>query len=339
MGASVSGAKLARAINNTVMKDLRDEVKKRTAVYVDEFLVGGKRNGEKKDDEAEGIIPHCKDVAELFALFKKYAFRISLEKLNIAKEEVVWVGDKYRDGGVEIADELFQSIVECREPNTVTELRSFMGFCARIAEAIPNFRIRTKALTKYQVGKGAIELDEEAKQAFEWLKEEARTLKGKLIKIVEENKETRVKTYTDASKKGIGIVVTQDGMVVSCQSRTLGKRAQEMAPIDKELMAAAEGAEYVEKRFGITGVEILSDHAPICGDGWKKLEVEPVSGRAKDRAKWIRSDVGKERRRTSFMYLDRKTWRMHRVDHCLLDWRYVEESLWNGAKGREEIQS
>ena len=87
-GASVSGAMLARAISNTIMKDMEKKVKERTAIYVDEFMVGGKKNGEKKEESAERIMSHCKDVVELFKLFKKYGYRISMDKINIAKEEL-----------------------------------------------------------------------------------------------------------------------------------------------------------------------------------------------------------------------------------------------------------
>jgi len=54
------------------------------------------------------------------------------------------------------------------------------------------------------------------------------------------------------------------------------------------LLSAAENAAIVRQKFGNNSdITIWSDQSPITGDGWRKLELEPAKGRAKDRYKWV----------------------------------------------------
>ena len=239
MGGATSGASFVRAVEETIMSKL-GETRNRTANYIDEFLTGGKQAGQQKEGSAERIKAHVDDMKRLFTQFQRYGWRISLAKLLLAASEAVWVGAKFRDGGIEFTDNVLQSITECREPKNVTELRRLMGLCAQFFQSVEDFRIRTKPLTKLQATKGELKFNKKEKEVFEWIKEKAHELKGKLMKIVEKNKDTELRVYSDASQIGIGGLVSQEGQFVGANSRTLLKTERAMSPLDREFLGVAE---------------------------------------------------------------------------------------------------
>ncbi|HEY0751619.1 MAG TPA: hypothetical protein VGD26_10710, partial [Chitinophagaceae bacterium] len=56
----------------------------------------------------------------------------------------------------------------------------------------------------------------------------------------------------------------------------------EYSPLDRELMGVAENIDFIQQKFGNIKMEVLSDHKPLEGDGWRKLELEQAKGRAKE---------------------------------------------------------
>ena len=177
MGGATSGASFVRAVEDTIMSKL-GETRNRTANYIDEFLTGGKQAGQQKEGSAERIKAHVDDMKRLFTQFQRYGWRISLAKLLLAASEAVWVGAKFRDGGIEFTDNVLQSITECREPKNVTELRRLMGLCAQFFQSVEDFRIRTKPLTKLQATKGELKFNKKEKKYSNGLRRKRTSSKG-----------------------------------------------------------------------------------------------------------------------------------------------------------------
>ncbi|MBK7578552.1 MAG: hypothetical protein IPI24_14200 [Ignavibacteria bacterium] len=89
---------------------------------------------------------------------------------------------------------------------------------------------------------------------------------------MEKNKDLEVRVYSDASKIGIGGVVTQENKFVGAYSRPFKKKESEWAPIDRELKAVVEVVDWVTRRFGKAPKRVGTDHQPLTNGGWRKLD-------------------------------------------------------------------
>lgn len=69
------------------------------------------------------------DVVALLDYFYKKRHKASLEKAQIAQQEVMYVGQKISHGRREIPQDRTTVIRGAQEPTTVRELRSFLGLC------------------------------------------------------------------------------------------------------------------------------------------------------------------------------------------------------------------
>lgn len=166
------------------------------SAYLDDILVYSKSNSEHYD--------HLRKVLERLRIHKLYA---KPSKCELFKKEVKFLGHMLSSEGIQMEKEKVQAILDYPKPNSVHEVRAFLGFVGFYRKFIANFAkiarpltdlTRTKSKTKF-------EWNREAEMSYNKLKKLIQT--APMLHAPDETKPFWLNT--DASDFAIGAVLSQ----------------------------------------------------------------------------------------------------------------------------------
>ena len=103
-------------------------------------------------------------------------------------------------------------MLEWETPQTMEEVRSFLGLAGYYRRFIENFSKIVKPLTSLLEKNASFIWTGERQMAFDELKKRLTTLP--VLTLPDQNK--RFTVYCDASKDGLGCVLMQEGRVIAC---------------------------------------------------------------------------------------------------------------------------
>ncbi|XP_043226784.1 uncharacterized protein K02A2.6-like [Amphibalanus amphitrite] len=200
-------------------------------VYLDDVLVYGK-------DEQE-LLQRLDDVLKKL---KENGLRLSKEKCQFLKKEVMYLGWRISGRGISPRDKGVEAIVEAPEPRDVSQLRSLLGSINYFAKLLPDLSTVLEplyALTK----KGATwRWTKECREAVNTVK---KMLSGPRV-LMTYDPDLPVKLITDASSVGVGAAllhVLPDGTErpIGYASRSLTVTERKYAQVEKEAAAVSYG--------------------------------------------------------------------------------------------------
>ena len=121
--------------------------------------------------------------------------------------------------------------VSFKPPQTVTEIRSFLGFVGYYRRFIEGFSKIVKPLTSLLEKGKEFEWTEACQASFELLRR--RLTIALVLAMPDTHKNFDI--YCDASRQGLGCVLMQEGRVIAYTSRQLRKHEQNYPTHDLEL--------------------------------------------------------------------------------------------------------
>jgi hypothetical protein len=154
-----------------------------------------------------------------------------LLKCSFFQKEIHYLGHIICGEGISVDPEKVKAIIEWPVLKNAHEVRSFMGLVGYYRRFVEGFYKIEKPITTLQCKGVRYEWIEECDSAFIGLK---RLLTSAPILRVS-NMEKDFIVCTDASKKGLGVVLMQYGGVIAYASRKLKKREEIYATHDLEL--------------------------------------------------------------------------------------------------------
>ncbi|KAL0541480.1 hypothetical protein IC582_021525 [Cucumis melo] len=217
-------------------------------VFIDDILIYSKTEAEH-EEHLRMVLQTLRD-NKLYAKFSKCEFWL---------KQVSFLGHVVSKDGVSVDPAKIEAVTGWTRPSTVSEVRSFLGLAGYYRRFVENFSRIATPLTQL-TRKGA---------PFVWSKaceDSFQTLKQKLVTApvltVPDGSGSFV-IYSDASKKGLGCVLMQQGKVVAYASRQLKSHEQNYPTHDLELAAVVFALKIWRHYLYGEKIQIFTDHKSL----------------------------------------------------------------------------
>ena len=169
-------------------------------VYLDDLITYSKNNPD-----------HLERLRKVFERLRECGLKLKPEKCSLFQTEITYLGHKVNKDGITPSDANIEAIRNLKVPTTYTEIRSFVSCIGAYRRFIKNFAVIASPLYDHLKGDDAkkkkekVTLTPEALEAVDALKLAATT--APVLIPADFTKPFRLET--DASKKGLGAVLTQ----------------------------------------------------------------------------------------------------------------------------------
>ncbi|KAL0556960.1 hypothetical protein IC582_005478 [Cucumis melo] len=217
-------------------------------VFIDDILIYSKTEAEHEE--------HLRMVLQTLRDNKLYA---KISKCEFWLKQVSFLGHVVSKAGVSVDPAKIEAVTGWTRPSTVSEVRSFLGLAGYYRRFVENFSRIATPLTQL-TRKGV---------PFVWSKaceDSFQTLKQKLVTApvltVPDGSGSFV-IYSDASKKGLGCVLMQQGKVVAYASRQLKSHEQNYPTHDLELAAVVFALKIWRHYLYGEKIQIFTDHKSL----------------------------------------------------------------------------
>jgi hypothetical protein len=185
---------------NRVFHDYLDQF---TIVFIDDILIYSKRSE-----------VHLRKILKRLSSKKLYT---KLEKCEFWLDSVSFLGHVISEKRVAVDPEKMKVVVEWTRPTSVFEIQSFLGLAGYYRRFIEGFSKLSGPLTALIRKNACFVWTDECEQCFQELKR--RLVTAPVLALSTES--GNFVMYSDASKKGLGCVLMQNGNVIAYASRQL----------------------------------------------------------------------------------------------------------------------
>ncbi|KAL0549347.1 hypothetical protein IC582_013828 [Cucumis melo] len=217
-------------------------------MFIDDILIYSKTEAEH-EEHLRMVLQTLRD-NKLYAKFSKCEFWL---------KQVSFLGHVVSKAGVSVDPAKIEAVTGWTRPSTVSKVRSFLGLAGYYRRFVENFSRIATPLTQL-TRKGA---------PFVWSKaceDSFQNLKQKLVTApiltVPDGSGSFV-IYSDASKKGLGCVLMQQGKVVAYASRQLKSHEQNYPTHDLELAAVVFALKIWRHYLYGEKIQIFTDHKSL----------------------------------------------------------------------------
>ncbi|KAD4177974.1 hypothetical protein E3N88_26565 [Mikania micrantha] len=207
-----------QGLMNSVFKRL---LRKSVLIFFDDVLVYSKN-----------MQQHITDLKEVLKLFRENKLFAKRSKCTFAGSQVEYLGHVISKQGVSTDPTKIEAVKNWPTPTTVKQLRGFLGLTGYYRRFISSYGVIAKPLTNL-LRKNAFCWSEEAQAAFEVLK--LALIQAPVLALPDWTQEFVVET--DASSKGLGVVLMQGKHPIAFVSKALSARQCTLSVYEKELLA------------------------------------------------------------------------------------------------------
>ncbi|WVZ87921.1 hypothetical protein U9M48_034495 [Paspalum notatum var. saurae] len=217
-----------------------NELDKFVVVFIDDILIYSKSEEEHK--EHLRIVLNRLREHKLYAKFSKCAFWL---------KEVSFLGHILSEKGVAVDPSKVKDVLNWKQPETVTEIQSFLGLVGYYRRFIKDFSKTAKPMTSLT--------KKECEEAFQTLKK----LLTSAPVLAQPDITKPFDVYCDASGNGLGCVLVQEGRVIAYASRQLRKLEANYRTHDLELAAVVHALKIWRHYLLGNTCHIYTDHKSL----------------------------------------------------------------------------
>ncbi|KAK8942884.1 hypothetical protein KSP39_PZI008966 [Platanthera zijinensis] len=230
---------------NRVFKEYLDKF---VIVFIDDILIYSKG----KEEHAE----HLKIVLQTL---KNQALYAKFSKCDFWLNEISFLGHVVTEQGLSVDPIKVEAIMNWPRPTTVTEIRSFLGLAGYYRKFVKNFSAVALPLTKLTRKNVPFIWTEDCQAAFDRLKESVTTAPVLVMPCGSEG----FQIYSDASLKGLGCVLMQNGKAIAYASRQLKEAERNYPTHDLELAAVVFALKIWRHYLYGARCDIFTDHKSL----------------------------------------------------------------------------
>ena len=239
------------AVSQDIFQQRMDEILEKckgTMNIMDDIVVFGKTQRE-----------HDENLITLFNTARKNGLVFNSNKCDLNKQSVSFFGVMFTDHGIKPDPAKIQALRELPTPHNVEDLRKFLGLLTYLSPFIPKLADKAaplRALTHQSV-------------QFIWEPVHQETFDNLKKIITEEDTlsyyqpELPVELHVDASMKGLGAALVQNGRPIAFASKTLDRTQASYANIEREMLAVVFGISRFHHYLYGRRFIVVSDHSPL----------------------------------------------------------------------------
>ena len=190
--------------------------------------------------------------------------RLNPTKCEFSKNEIIFSGFKLTDKGIRPDISKVNKISSFKPPQSVKEVRSFLGLVNYCSKFIPNFSTITEPLRILTKKDSIFRWNTEQQQAFDQLKD----ILSDATTLAYYNPDAETYLTVDASPVGLGAILSQkqeDGSErpVAFGSKSLNATEQRYGQVEREALAVLFGCEHFHFFLYDKPFTINTDHKPL----------------------------------------------------------------------------
>ena len=261
-----SGPGIFMEAANTIIEKISvsAEGHRRVFAYLDDIASCGRDFGEA-----------ASYLRRLFNELRESGFKLGASKVFLLYSEIKFLGHIVGRGGIRIDPNRVDAIKNFKEPNTVSKMRSFIGFVQQVAGFIPFCADIIQPLTATLKGRKAtsdksIILDDTHRDAIAKIITVITQDGGPVLAIYDRDADFDLRV--DASNHAIGALIFQrskgctEKRMLAVHSRQLKDYERHCTTTEKEAMAITAGFhQFRNYLYGITGeITVFTDHCGLC---------------------------------------------------------------------------
>ena len=224
--------------------------------YIDEFVVVFIDDVLIYSPSMEKHKEHLRSILETLRTHKLYA---KFSKCEFWLEEVQFLGHVISKDGISVDPAKIEAIMKWKTPNNASEIRSFLGLAGYYRRFIKDFAAIASPMTKLTKKGVKFEWTQECENSFQELK---KRLTSAPVLVLPSGTEG-FQVYTDASRKGLGCVLMQQGKVIAYASRQLKDHEMNYPTHDLELAAVIHALRIWRHYLYGAQFEIFTDHQSL----------------------------------------------------------------------------
>lgn len=227
--------------------------------YIDNLLIASSSQEE-----------HRQHLKIIFSRLKEHGLQINVDKCVFEAEAVEFLGYKISNGGSAPLPDKVNGILEFKRPETIQELRRFLGAVNFYHRCIPNAAATQAPLNKYlkdskKNDKRPVEWTAEAIKAFDKVKQDL----ANATQLAHPALNAKMRITTDASGIAMGAMLEQSTDDINWEplgffSRKFTPAQTKYSTYDRELTAIHQAINFFRQWIeGYADIEIRTDHKPL----------------------------------------------------------------------------
>ena len=281
------GLKNAPSFFQRMMEDVlfttHPELRAFVSVYIDDIIIATEGEGLT---EAELVALHEKQLNQVLDILDANQLICGPKKGKLFLKSVKFCGSLLENGTRRPSPGKLVAIQKWKRPETITELRGFLGCCNFYHTFVPNYAKFAAPLTELlKVGRDAgkagskvrVKWTDECEEAFHHLK--AALCEVATLHVPQFDRPFYIRT--DASRYAIGAVLEQvdeatgDHYPLAFWSRKLAPRQMQWSPREQETYAIICALKKYQSWVGTNRVEVLTDHRSL--EYWATEHIDTVA--------------------------------------------------------------
>ena len=186
--------------------------------------------------------------------------KLNPNKCQIKKDSVTFFGNHVTTKGLQADPSKIQAILELAAPKDKQEVRSLIGLVTYLQRFIPNVSKLLEPIRKLLRHDTHFYWDANLEQTLDEIKESVSD--AKTLAYFNHNAET-TELQCDASKKGLGACLLQDGKPISFASKSLTQAEANYSNIKREALGVVFGLPRLHQYTYGCRIKAVTDHKPL----------------------------------------------------------------------------
>jgi hypothetical protein len=182
------------------------ELNKFVVVFIDDILIYSKNEKE-----------HAKHLRIVLQRLRDHKLYAKFSKCEFWLKSVRFLGHTISQDGISVDPSKAQEVMDWKPPESVHQIRSFLGLEGYYRRFIPDFSRIAKAMTELLKKGVKFVWSEACEQAFHTLRQHLTSAPV----LVQPDNSKPFEVFCDASGTGLGCVLMQEGRVIAYASRAL----------------------------------------------------------------------------------------------------------------------